>query len=34
MEEHTNAAVAGKLGCIDRTLERKVQVIRGMWEDV
>jgi DNA-directed RNA polymerase specialized sigma24 family protein len=34
MEGHTNAEVAGKLGCLERTVERKVRVIRGMWEDV
>jgi len=34
MESYTNAEVAGKLGCLERTVERKVRVIRGLWEDV
>jgi DNA-directed RNA polymerase specialized sigma24 family protein len=32
MEEYTNAEIAAKLGCIERTVERKVQMIRAIWE--
>jgi DNA-directed RNA polymerase specialized sigma24 family protein len=34
MEGHTNAEIAGKLGCLERTVERKLRVIRGLWEGV
>ncbi len=34
MEGHTNAEIAGKLGCLERTVERKLRVVRGLWEDV
>ena len=33
MEGHTNGEIAGKLGCLERTVERKLRVIRGLWED-
>jgi len=32
MEGDTNAEIAAKLGCLERTVERKVRVIRGLWE--
>jgi hypothetical protein len=34
MEGHTNAEVAVRLGCLERTVERKLRVIRGLWEGV
>jgi pSer/pThr/pTyr-binding forkhead associated (FHA) protein len=34
MEGHTNAEVAARLGCLERTVERKLRVIRGLWEGV
>jgi DNA-directed RNA polymerase specialized sigma24 family protein len=34
MEGHTNAEVAALLGCLERTVERKLRVIRGLWEGV
>jgi hypothetical protein len=34
IEEDINAAVASKLVCLEGMLERKVRVIRGMWEEV
>ena len=34
MEGHTNAEIAGKLDCLERTVERKVRMIRGLWENV
>jgi hypothetical protein len=33
MEGHTNGEIAGKLGCLERTVERKLRVIRGLWEE-
>jgi DNA-directed RNA polymerase specialized sigma24 family protein len=33
MEGHTNAEIADKLGCLERTVERKLRVIRGLWQD-
>ena len=32
MEGHTNAEIAGKLSRPERTVERKLRVIRGLWE--
>src|SRR5262249_18616696 len=32
MEGHTNEEIAARLGCAARTVERKVRVIRGLWE--
>jgi len=32
MESYTNAEIAAKLGCIESTVERKVRMIRGIWE--
>jgi DNA-directed RNA polymerase specialized sigma24 family protein len=32
MEGHTNAEIAAKLGCVEGTVERKLRVIRTLWE--
>ncbi len=32
MEGHTNEEIAGKLACAPRTVERKLQVIRDLWQ--
>jgi DNA-directed RNA polymerase specialized sigma24 family protein len=32
MEGYTNAEIAAKLGCIERTVERKLRMIRRIWE--
>ncbi len=32
MEGYTNDEIAAKLGCVPRTVERKLRVIRGEWE--
>jgi DNA-directed RNA polymerase specialized sigma24 family protein len=32
MEGYTNAEIATKLGCIERTVERKLRMIRRIWE--
>ena len=32
MEGYTNEDVAGKLGCVPRTVERKLRLIREIWE--
>jgi DNA-directed RNA polymerase specialized sigma24 family protein len=32
MEGYSNAEIAEKLDCAPRTIERKLQLIRGMWE--
>ena len=32
LEEHTNAEIAGRLGCTERTVERKLVLIRSYWE--
>jgi DNA-directed RNA polymerase specialized sigma24 family protein len=32
MEGYTNAEIATKLGCVEGTVERKVRVIRSVWE--
>ncbi len=34
MEGDTNAEIAGKLGCLERTVERKLRTIRDRWENV
>jgi DNA-directed RNA polymerase specialized sigma24 family protein len=34
MEGYDNGEIARKLGCARRTVERKLEVIRGLWEDV
>ena len=31
MEGYTNAEIAAKLGCVTRTVERKLRVIRSRW---
>jgi RNA polymerase sigma factor (sigma-70 family) len=33
LEEYTNAEIAGRLDCSERTVERKLAVIRGFWEE-
>ena len=33
MEGHTNGEIAAKRGCLERTVERKLRVIRRLWED-
>jgi DNA-directed RNA polymerase specialized sigma24 family protein len=33
MEGYTNGEIAGKLGCLERTVERKLRVIRSLWEE-
>jgi DNA-directed RNA polymerase specialized sigma24 family protein len=33
MEGHSNAEVAERLGCVVRTVERKLDVIRSLWGD-
>jgi DNA-directed RNA polymerase specialized sigma24 family protein len=32
MEGYTTEEIAGRLGCVPRTVERKLGVIRGLWE--
>jgi DNA-directed RNA polymerase specialized sigma24 family protein len=32
LEGHTTEEIAGRLGCAPRTVERKLQVIRSIWE--
>ncbi len=32
MEGYTNEEIAAKLGCVPRTIERKLRVIRGLWK--
>jgi DNA-directed RNA polymerase specialized sigma24 family protein len=36
MEGHTNDEIAARLGCVSRTVERRLEVIRTLWsrEDV
>jgi DNA-directed RNA polymerase specialized sigma24 family protein len=33
VEGHTNAEIAAELGCVEATVERKLQRIRGLWAD-
>jgi RNA polymerase sigma factor (sigma-70 family) len=33
MEGFTSAEIAGRLGCAERTVERKLRVIRRLWEE-
>jgi DNA-directed RNA polymerase specialized sigma24 family protein len=33
MEGYTNEEIAAKLGCVPRTVERKLAVIRGLWQE-
>jgi RNA polymerase sigma factor (sigma-70 family) len=33
LEEYTNAEIATRLGCSERTVERKLALIRGCWEE-
>jgi DNA-directed RNA polymerase specialized sigma24 family protein len=33
VEEYTNAEIAQRLGCTERTVERKLALIRGFWEE-
>jgi DNA-directed RNA polymerase specialized sigma24 family protein len=32
MEGHTNEEIAAKMGCVPRTVERRLRVIRSLWE--
>src|SRR5262245_58283243 len=32
LEGFTNEEIAARLGCVERTVERKLRVIRGLWE--
>ena len=32
MEGHSNQEIAAKLGCVARTVERKLDVIRSLWD--
>jgi hypothetical protein len=32
MEGDTTEQIAAKLGCVTRTVERKVRLIRSLWE--
>jgi RNA polymerase sigma factor (sigma-70 family) len=34
LEEYTNAEIAEKLSCSERTVERKLALIRGFWEEL
>jgi DNA-directed RNA polymerase specialized sigma24 family protein len=34
MEGYTNGEIADQLNCLERTVERKLRVIRGLWEGV
>ena len=33
LEEYTNAEIAGRLPCSERTVERRLALIRGLWEE-
>jgi RNA polymerase sigma factor (sigma-70 family) len=33
LEEYTNPEIAGRLGCSERTVERKLALVRGFWEE-
>jgi DNA-directed RNA polymerase specialized sigma24 family protein len=33
MEGYSNEEIAARLGCVPRTVERKVALIRGLWEE-
>jgi DNA-directed RNA polymerase specialized sigma24 family protein len=33
MEGYTNREIAGRLGCIEKTVERKLMSIRRLWSD-
>jgi DNA-directed RNA polymerase specialized sigma24 family protein len=33
LEAYTNAEIAAKLGCARRTVDRKLRLIRGLWEE-
>ncbi len=33
LEGYSNEEIAGKLGCVERTIERRLQLIRQIWEN-
>jgi hypothetical protein len=33
LENYTNEEIAAKLGCVPRTVKRKLKVIRGLWAE-
>src|SRR5262249_44582396 len=33
MEGHTDEEIAAKLGCVPRTVRRRLRMIRGLWEE-
>jgi DNA-directed RNA polymerase specialized sigma24 family protein len=33
MEGHTNAEIAARLGCTDKTVERRLKLIRDRWKE-
>jgi DNA-binding CsgD family transcriptional regulator len=33
MEGHTNREIAGKLDCVEQTVERKLRSIRRIWSN-
>jgi hypothetical protein len=32
LQRYTNSEIARELGCVERTVERRVEVIRQIWE--
>jgi DNA-directed RNA polymerase specialized sigma24 family protein len=33
MEGYSNAEIAAKLPCVERTVERKLKLIRSLWQE-
>nr|WP_303652777.1 ECF-type sigma factor [Paludisphaera mucosa] len=33
LQGYTNAEIAGRLGCVETTIERKLKAIRALWQD-